>query len=163
MNLSKIKEPWVLVLIGPPMSGKDTWIKNQNFKEDTVIISRDQILLDVWGKDNYDEAFEKADQKLVDKKLNQLLVDTGKSNKNAIVNMTNMTRKRRKHNLSFFRNHNKIAVIFPLLSDEEYERRNLKRQKEENKFIPLKVLKSMISSYKTVDKKEEGFDKIISL
>lgn len=163
MNIKQLKEPWVMILIGPPMSGKDTWIKSNPELEDAVMISRDQILLDVWGSDNYDEAFSNADQKLVDRKLNQLLVETGKSEKNAIVNMTHMGRKRRKNNLSFFPNHNKIAVIFPILSDEEYERRNKKRQKEENKYIPPKVLKSMISSYQTVDKKEEGFNKVISL
>lgn len=163
MNIKQLKEPWVMILIGPPMSGKDTWIKSNPELEGAVMISRDQILLDVWGSDNYDEAFSNADQKLVDRKLNQLLVETGKSEKNAIVNMTHMGRKRRKNNLSFFPNHNKIAVIFPILSDEEYERRNKKRQKEENKYIPPKVLKSMISSYQTVDKKEEGFNKVISL
>jgi predicted kinase len=163
MNISKLKEPWVMILIGPPNSGKDTWIKSNDSLSDAIMISRDQILLDVWGEDNYDEAFKGADQKLVDRKLNQLLIDTGKSNSNVIVNMTHMGRKRRMHNLSFFPNHNKIAVIFPILTDEEYKRRNLKRQKEENKFIPESVIKSMISSYQSVDKKIEGFDRIISI
>lgn len=163
MNLNKLKEPWVMVLIGPPMSGKDTWIRANKELSSATMISRDQILLDVWGSNNYEEAFKGVDQKLVDRNLHDLLVSTGKSKNNAIVNMTNMGRKRRKHNLSYFPNHNKIAVIFPILKDDEYQRRNLKRQEEENKYIPLHILKSMISSYQTVDKREEGFDKVISL
>jgi hypothetical protein len=74
-----------------------------------------------------------------------------------------MTRKRRTYNLSFFgAEYNKIAVIFPILSDEEYEIRNQKRKIEEQKFIPIHILKNMIASYQNVTK-EEGFDKILSL
>ena len=163
MNISKLKKPWVMVLIGPPLSGKDTWIRNNPELKDAVMISRDQILLDVSQTDDYNLAFKTVNQKEVDKKLNSLLVDTGRSDKNAIINMTHMARKRRTYNLKFFPNHYKIAVIFPQLSDEEYKRRNQKRNEEENKFIPDHVIKSMISSYQTVDKQKEGFDKVISL
>ena len=78
--------------------------------------------------------------------------------------MTNMTRKRRMYNLDFFgEEYYKVAVIFPILDEAEYERRNLKRKEEEQKFIPTHVLKNMISSYQSVDKSSEGFDKIVSL
>lgn len=163
MNISKLKKPWVMVLIGPPLSGKDTWIRNNPELKDAVMISRDQILLDVSQTDDYNLAFKTVNQKEVDKKLNSLLIDTGRSDKNTIINMTQMARKRRTYNLKFFPNHYKIAVIFPQLSDEEYKRRNQKRNEEENKFIPDHVIKSMISSYQTVDKQKEGFDKVISL
>ena len=159
--LKNCTHPYVLMLIGPPLSGKDTVLKELNL--DAVMISRDQILLDVSQTDDYNLAFNTVNQKEVYKKLNSLLVDTGRSDKNAIINMTHMSRKRRIYNLKFFPDHYKIAVIFPQLSDEEYKRRNQKRNEEENKFIPDHVIKSMISSYQTVDKQEEGFDKVISL
>jgi tRNA uridine 5-carbamoylmethylation protein Kti12 len=56
----------------------------------------------------------------------------------------------------------KVAVIFPILSDDEYQKRNIDRNSKENKWIPPSVIKSMIDSYQqptTV----EGFDNIISL
>jgi predicted kinase len=163
LNIKHLKEPWVLTLIGPPLSGKDTWIK-QNFNpSDIVMISRDQILLDVYGSDNYDEAFKNVNQKEVDRVLISTIQKASKENKNVIINMTNMTRKRRMYNLDFFGDeYYKVAVIFPILDEAEYERRNLKRKEEEQKFIPTHVLKNMISSYQTVSK-EEGFDKIVSL
>lgn len=163
LDIKKLPQPWVMTLIGPPMSGKDTWIK-QNFNPgDIVMISRDQILLDVYGSDNYDEAFKNVDQKEVDRVLISTIQKASKERKNVIINMTNMTRKRRIHNLDFFGDeYYKVAVIFPILDETEYERRNLKRKEEENKWIPPHVLKNMISSYQTVTK-EEGFDKIISL
>jgi predicted kinase len=163
LNIKHLKEPWVLTLIGPPLSGKDTWIK-QNFNpSDIVMISRDQILLDVYGSDNYDEAFKNVNQKEVDRVLISTIQKASKENKNVIINMTNMTRKRRMYNLDFFGDeYYKVAVIFPILDEAEYERRNLKRKEEEQKFIPTHVLKNMISSYQTISK-DEGFDKIISL
>jgi predicted kinase len=163
LNIKHLKEPWALTLIGPPLSGKDTWIR-QNFNLDEIVmISRDQILLDVYGSDNYDEAFKNVNQKEVDRVLISTIQKASKENKNVIINMTNMTRKRRTYNLGFFSDdYYKVAVIFPILDEAEYERRNLKRKEEEQKFIPSHVLKSMISSYQSVSK-EEGFDKIVSL
>ena len=148
MEIKKLKhilkncpQPFVLMMIGPPLSGKDTVIRELGI--DAVMISRDQILLDVSETDDYNLAFSTVNQKEVDKELNSLLVDTGRSDKNAIINMTHMVRKRRMYNLNFFPNHYKIAVIFPHLSDEEYRKRNQKRNKEENKFIPDQVIKNM--------------------
>ena len=162
MNFSKIREPFVLVLIGPPLSGKDTWIR-QNFSDkEVVMISRDQIVLDIYGSDNYDEAFKNVNQKAVDAELQRQLRQSAEDGKNVIINMTNMTSKRRQHNLQNFDKYNKIAVIFPILEWEEYRKRNIKRQQEEMKFIPEQVIKNMISSYQTI-KEEEGFDKVVSL
>jgi len=77
--------------------------------------------------------------------------------------MTNMTRKRRIQNLSYFDDkYYKSAIIFPILSDKEYESRNEKRTISEKKTISIHVIKNMISSYQTLSK-EEGFDKILSL
>lgn len=163
LNIKHLKEPWVLTLIGPPLSGKDTWIRNNFDLNEVVMISRDQILMDVYGSDNYDEAFKNVNQKEVDRVLISTIQKAVKEKKNVIINMTNMTRKRRTYNLGFFSDdYYKVAVIFPILDEAEYERRNLKRKEEEQKFIPSHVLKSMISSYQSVTK-EEGFDKIVSL
>lgn len=168
MDTRKIKQiidtctqPYILMLIGPPLSGKDSLLKQLNL--DAVMISRDQILMDVYGSDNYDEAFKNVNQKEVDRVLIQNMQTASKEGKNVIINMTNMTSKRRTYNLDFFGDeYTKIALIFPLLDDAEYERRNLKRKEEENKFIPLHVLKNMISSYQPISK-NEGFDKVVSL
>ena len=161
MDLRNIKEPFVIILIGPPLSGKSTWIR-ENFP-DTTVICRDEILMDVYGSRNYTEAFKNVDQKEVDRVLHQSLVNVNKEKKNVIVDMTHMGSKRRKQNLNYFTNdYYKLAVIFPILSDEEYVRRNQKRIEEENKNIPMSVIKSMISSYQTISP-EEGFKKVISL
>lgn len=163
MNLDKLKEPYVIILIGPPLSGKTTWI-NKNFEPESFeLISRDQIVLDLHGENDYNTAFKSVDQKEVDRILVNKLSTTAKERKNAIVDMTHMNSKRRKYNLSFFGSeYYKLAVIFPILKDEEYFVRDKKRTEEEQKSIPMYVIKNMISSYQPVNK-SEGFDKVISL
>lgn len=161
MNLKHIKEPFVIILVGPPLSGKTTWIRN-NFPT-TEVISRDELVMEVYGSRNYTEAFNKVDQKEVDRRLDAKLKEANKEKKNVIIDMTHMASKRRKQNLDYFSDdYYKLAVIFPILSDEEYERRNKKRIEEENKDLPMRIVKSMISSYQPI-REEEGFNKVISL
>jgi len=161
MNLKHLKEPFVIILIGPPLSGKSTWIRN-NFPT-TDVISRDEIVMEVYGSRNYDDAFKNVNQKQVDRVLHERLTEANKAKKNVIIDMTHMASKRRRQNLDYFSDdYYKLGVIFPILSEEEYERRNIKRMGEENKNLPMHIVKNMISSYQAV-REEEGFNKIISL
>lgn len=161
MNLKNIKSPFVIILIGAPLSGKTTWIKN-NFPEIDVI-SRDEILMDVYGSRNYTEAFNNVNQKEVDKVLSETFIKYNDDKRNVIVDMTHMGSKRRRKNLKYFTDdYYKLGVIFPILSDKEYIRRNEKRILEEDKDIPFSVIKNMISGYQTI-KDNEGFNKVISL
>jgi tRNA uridine 5-carbamoylmethylation protein Kti12 len=74
-----------------------------------------------------------------------------------------MTIKRRRQTLNYFGDDfYKVAVVFPILSNEEYERRNIDRNSKENKWIPPQVIKSMINSFE-MPTVEEGLDNIISL
>ena len=161
MSIKNLKEPFVIILIGPPLSGKSTWIR-ENFPT-TEVISRDEIVMEVYGSRNYTEAFKSVDQKEVDKVLTQRFLDANKEKKNVIVDMTHMASKRRKQNLNYFTDdYYKLGVIFPILTDEEYEKRNQKRIEEENKDLPMGIVKSMISSYQPITS-DEGFNKVISL
>mgnify|MGYP002071960652 CR=1 FL=1 len=161
MNFKNLKEPFVIILVGPPLSGKTTWIRN-NFPN-TEVISRDEIVMELAGTRNYDIAFNSVDQKEVDRVLHQRMVNVNKNRENVIIDMTHMTSKRRKQNLEYFDNdYYKLCVIFPLLSEEEYERRNQKRIEEENKNLPMHIVKRMISQYQPI-RQDEGFDKIVLL
>jgi predicted kinase len=161
MSIKNLKEPFVIILIGPPLSGKSTWIR-ENFPT-TEVISRDETVMEVYGSRNYTEAFNNVDQKEVDRVLTQKFLDANAAKKNVIVDMTHMASKRRKQNLNYFSNdYYKLGVIFPILSDDEYERRNQKRIEEENKDLPMRIVKSMISSYQPITT-DEGFNKVITL
>ena len=157
----KLKEPFVMILVGTTLSGKSTWVRN-NYPR-VEVISRDEIVMEVAGTRDYNKAFDTVDQKLVDKVLAERLSNSNSNKTSTIVDMTNMTVKRRAQTLRYFDNSfYKVAVIFPILSDDEYQKRNIDRNAKENKWIPPSVIKSMIDSYQqptTV----EGFDNIISL
>ena len=153
----------VILLVGPPLSGKDTYLRSQDYS-DFTIISRDDILMSLHDTNDYSEAFHKVDQKEVDRLLIQKIQDCIDNKKNVIINMTNLSKKGRNRHLSKFPNsdYEKIAVVFPKLDIDEYINRNLKRKNEENKFIPLNVIESMISNWEDVTS-DEGFDQIIKL
>lgn len=158
MNL---KEPFVMLLVGPTLSGKSSWIRN-NYPTINVI-SRDEIVMEVAGTRDYNKAFETVDQKLVDRVLAERLTDANLTKTSTIVDMTNMTVKRRSQTLRYFDDSfYKIAVVFPILSDEQYQMRNIDRNSKENKWIPPSVIKSMIDSYQEPTS-DEGFSKIILL
>ena len=153
----------VILLVGPPLSGKDTYLRSQDYS-DFTIISRDDILMSLHDTNDYSEAFHKVDQREVDRLLIQKIQDCIDNKKNVIINMTNLSKKGRNRHLSKFPNsdYEKIAVVFPKLDIDEYINRNLKRKNEENKFIPLNVIKSMIDNWEDVTP-DEGFDQIIKL
>ena len=165
MNINKLKEPYILVLIGPPLVGKSTWIRENFISKDidVNVISRDQLVMDLYGSDDYNKAFKEVNQKEVNDMLERSFIEASKNGDNVIVDMTNLTSKRRKSTLNYFGDeYQKVAVIFPPVDWEEIKRRNEKREIEEQKTIPDHVIKNMLSSYQPV-KEEEGFDKIVSI
>lgn len=150
----------VIVLVGTPLSGKSTFIR-ENYP-DALVICRDQLVLDVFGSDDYNKAFKEVDHKVVDKLLDLKLKEAN-SHELVIIDMTNLVPRRRRSTLNYFsKDFIKEAIVFPFLSDDEYLKRNNKRNELENKSIPMGVIKSMIESY-VAPTLDEGFDKITLL
>ena len=150
-----------MMLIGPTLSGKSTYIRN-NYPN-VQVISSDEIVMEVFGSRDYNLAFKEVDQKEVDRVLATRLKDANDLKTSVIIDMTNITVKRRMATLrNFDKDFSRIAVVFPILSEEEYSKRNIDRNTKENKWIPPFVIKSMIDSYQepTLD---EGYDRIIIL
>lgn len=163
MKLNNLKEPYVIILIGPPLSGKTTFINNNFSNNKFTLISRDEILMDVAGTNNYSQAFLNVDQREVNRLLDKKLLEASANKENVIVDMTNLRSKRRRTTLDYFDNsYLKIALIFPDISTDEYKMRNEKRQKEENKFIPENLMRNMINSFQPIVS-SEGFNRVISI
>lgn len=159
--MKNIKEPFVMMLIGPTLSGKSTYIRN-NYP-DTDVISRDEIVMEIFGSRDYNRAFKEVDQKEVDRTLARRLKEANDAKRSVIVDMTNMTAKRRLATLLNFDNDfTRVAVVFPILSEDEYLRRNIDRNAKENKWIPPAVIKSMVDSFQAPTS-EEKYDIVINL
>lgn len=157
----KTKSPFVIILSGIPMSGKSTWVR-ENYP-DVLSISRDELVMEVAGTRDYNLAFKTVDQKAVDKLLAKRITDAATQKVDVIIDMTNLSRKVRVKNLSYFSNdYYKVSVVLPILDSEEYKRRNDFRSINENKFIPPFVIKSMMDSF-VFPTDDEGFDKIIKI
>lgn len=160
---SKLKgiDKWVILLVGTPLVGKSTFLREDFNDLDYTILSRDNTLLKIAKTDNYTEAWKSVNQGAVDKMLKLEFKTASEEGKNCVIDMTNLGKKRRKTNLSYFDDsYYKVAVVFESLSDKEYKIRNEKRLNEENKFIPYGVIKTMKKSYVTVTK-DEGFNLIV--
>lgn len=161
------KQPYVVLLIGTPLSGKSTFLIKHFSDEKYTLISRDEILMEVAGTRDYNEAWnilsdKKDGQKQVDKKLKYRLITLAKAGENVIIDMTNLTIKSRRKHLAKFPKHFKSAIIFEFLSTEEYIIRNEKRKIEESKGMSPEVMERMKSSYEEVTD-EEGFDLVIKV
>ena len=156
-----MNKPFVILLVGVPLSGKSTWIRNNH--PTTRIVSRDELVMEVYGSDDYNTAFKEVNQKDVDRLLDLRLKEVNTNKENVIVDMTNMVVSRRVKTLRYFSDdYYKEVIVFPVLETEEYDRRNKERNVNENKWIPPFVISSMLNSYQepTLD---EGFDKITIL
>lgn len=156
-----MNRPFVILLVGVPLSGKSTWIRNNH--PTTRIVSRDELVMEVYGSDDYNTAFKEVNQKDVDRLLDLRLKEVNSNKENVIVDMTNMVVSRRVKTLRYFSDdYYKEVIVFPVLDSDEYKRRNNERNVNENKWIPPFVISSMLNSYQepTLD---EGFDKITIL
>ena len=165
MFLNDINTPKskVIILVGPPLSGKDTFLNSNNFT-DFTIISRDDILMSLHDNSSYSEAFDKVNQKEVDRLFNQKIQDSILKKENVVINMTNLSPKSRNKHLSKFpiNDYYKIAIVFPKLDLTDYINRNEGRLISENKFIPMAVIKNMLDNWTDITD-SEGFDTIIKL
>lgn len=153
---------FLILLIGHPLVGKSTFIKNKLNNLDFDLISRDNIIMSLSNSNDYTKAWNEVNHKNVDKILNNNLSDSVQNGKSVVIDMTNLTKKRRKTFLNRFNDdYYKIGIIFEFLSKDELSKRNKKREKEENKYINESIIYNMIDTYQlpTID---EGFNKIIN-
>jgi predicted kinase len=82
------------LLIGPPASGKSTYISN--LEKSVTVLSRDNCLMELATSKDYSEAWNEVDQKEVDKLFQQRLVAAIAAKEHFVVDMTNMTVKSRR-------------------------------------------------------------------
>jgi predicted kinase len=154
--------PFVVLLVGIPLSGKDTFLKSL-LNLDYVEISTDKILLQMANTDDYRKAYSNIDSKLIKKEVNRQLIYYSALNNNVIANMTNLKTKRRKATLSHFNgDFYKVAIVFPLISRDEFVSRNEKRFKEQKKSISIKLYDEMLDLFEQVNIMD-GFNSILHL
>lgn len=147
-----------IVLVGPPMAGKSTWVQ-KNATEDHLVLSRDQIIMDMGNGKNYNDSWHDADHDKVNSQFDLLKKEAFKSGKNLIFDLTSMSEKDRRKCLAGIPKRMKRKAIVFLTGYEVLKARNEKRSKEENKFIPKHALENMMGKF-SMPMRSEGFDEI---
>ncbi len=158
LNVEEKSMPKLYMLIGVPASGKSTWIKNQEWPSNTVVVSSDLFIDDHATKEGktYNEVFNdyiKIATKLME---NQVLIAQA-NDCNIVWDQTNTSAKSRKAKLAMLPNYEKIAVFFQTPEPEVLAWRLDSRP---GKSIPWNVMRSMIENLQAPTD-DEGFKEIL--
>jgi predicted kinase len=157
--IKELKQPFVLILVGLPLSGKDTLIDRLGLKN-IKILSRDGIIESLFPENSYREAYSSVDSKVIDKLFFNQLEEATNVKQSVLINATNLRiKRRRKINLRIPPEYVKLAIQLPVPSLEDYEQRNQNRRDQTGKHISRKVFEEMVNLFEPVTE-EEGFDQI---
>ena len=144
-------------LIGVPGSGKSTWVSNQEWVSDCVVVSTDEFVED-YAKEcgqTYSEVFADYMPKAVELMANKV-VRAREAGKDIIWDQTSTTVKSRARKFNMLPDYEHIAVVFKTPEHKELMRRLFSRPGKE---IPEHVIASMIASWEDPTL-EEGFKEI---
>lgn len=144
-------------LVGVPGSGKTTWIKNQPWAKDCVIVS----------SDDYIETYAKTRSKTYSEVFNdfintatKLMLDDArnarKQGKDVIWDQTSTTVNSRKRKFETLPDYTHIAVVFDTPPMNVLNQRLNSRV---GKNIPMSVMNSMIKNFQ-MPTESEGFSEI---
>ena len=147
----------VTILIGVPGSGKSTWVKANG--DLSLILSRDEVIMEMGEGKNYTEAYQSLDAEKVNIEFDKRRREAIKSGRDLIFDMTHMTAKSRRRSLQGLPKSMKRKAVVFLVGYKTLLERNEKRALEEGKNIPHHVLLNMMGNY-SVPLRSEGFDEI---
>lgn len=144
-------------LIGVPGSGKSTWVANQKWAKDCVVVSTDDFV-EAYAKSvgkTYNEVFKDYMPTAVGLMSDQV-VKAREEGKDIIWDQTSTTVKSRKRKFNMLRDYEHIAVVFAIPDDTELDRRLKSRP---GKTIPWYVVDDMIEGF-AWPTEDEGFKEV---
>jgi predicted kinase len=144
-------------LIGVPGAGKSTWIGNQSWAKDCVIVSTDNHV-EAYAKSvgkTYNEVFKDYMPTAVDLMAKDV-VTAREQGKDIIWDQTSTTINSRRRKFNMLRDYEHIAVVFATPEMTELKRRLASRP---GKNIPSDVMVQMIKGFQ-MPTEDEGFIEI---
>ena len=144
-------------MVGVPGSGKSTWIANQDWAGNCVVVSTDAYVerfAQRMGK-TYSEVFEEVMPRAIRLMMRRVRW-AHERNLDVIWDQTSTTAASRRRKFSALFDYDHIAVVFRTPAWPELKRRLDSRP---GKTIPRKVIKGMIHSWEEPSE-EEGFMEI---
>jgi predicted kinase len=150
------------ILVGPPASGKSTWLDTIEWSEYAWYISTDSVIQGVAHMHGltYDQTFKNL-IKFAEQVMWTDLEDAAERGDPIYIDRTNMSISSRKKFIDFLKPYGYTfeAVVFSQPEEEEWERRLKSR---EGKTIPWEVINGMLASYEAPTE-AEGFSKVTFL
>ena len=150
-------KPKCYQLIGVPGAGKSTWIKNQEWANDCVIVSTDNHVerqAEFEGK-TYNEVF-KDFMPFAVKLMADDVVKAREAGRDIIWDQTSTTVASRARKFNMLPDYEHIAVVFKTPARDEL---NLRLSGRPGKHIPKNVIDSMIAGWDEPEL-DEGFKEI---
>lgn len=146
-------------LIGVPGSGKSTWVQNQTWSGDCVIVSTDNFVeqyAQSQGK-TYNEVFKSYMPTAV-KLMAEQVVQARAAGRDIIWDQTSTSIVSRRRKFTMLPDYRHIAVVFNTPDSEELNRRLHNRP---GKNIPIKIVEQMAFDLEMEPPtKDEGFSEI---
>lgn len=151
-------QPIIHILIGPPGSGKSTWIANhiEKAKRVPVVIGSDAIVDEIAAKfdTTYDEVMKAWGERAIEKEMNVRFAAAVADRADIIVDRTNMTHSARDNFLArvpskHHGKYRKIGVVFRCPPDILFER--LRERERTGKSIPHDIVQMFIDSFEEPD------------
>jgi predicted kinase len=152
-NLNDIggKKNALIILVGPPASGKSTWGKEFAKRNNVVYTSTDEIRGEI-GKGEDDQSVSAGAFALAKKRVSDAL----SQGKHVMIDATSVNRKSRKDWVNMGRGHGAyiIAVAFEVPTDELY-----RRDAARARHVGKEVIDRFVGKYHRPDETE--VDKVI--
>ncbi len=144
-------------LVGVPGAGKSTWISNQDWVADCVVVSTDEFVEDYAREcgSTYNEVFDEYMPTAVNL-MAEKVIRAREAGKDIVWDQTSVSLKSRIRKFNMLRDYEHIAVVFATPEKEELARRIASRP---GKNIPDHVMRSMIDNFE-MPTEEEGFKEI---
>jgi predicted kinase len=153
----------LIILIGPPASGKSTWREKflASQTDEWVVCSTDD-LVDAWAAERgmtYNEAHGQVPWGQFNKTFKYAIRNALNEGKNVIIDRTSMSAKNRKEYFKGLPEGYEVEAVVFVVPQPELERRMKARFEATGKSVPHVALLAMNKRYQAPTK-EEGFHKI---